>query len=100
MSVLDIRNKMKSKAIEFKVIFKDDDWEIRETNSMGAYANVPAIIYHQCNSMHSTSNWMMDPYIWMYKSDLGNPCSVCVQLPPDHIQTMFILLNYDFLDLT
>jgi len=91
-------NGMKSRAIELKVVFKEDDWEIRETNGEYAFAKVPNMIYHQCSHMHSTGDWMPTPSIWLYRKELNSPCNICMQVPPPHIQAMFQMLNYDCLE--
>jgi len=88
---------MKSRAIELKVVFKEDDWEIRETRGEHAFAKVPTIIYHQCGQVHSTGKWETSPRIWLYRKELNSPCGICLQLPPPHIQAMFQMLNYDHL---
>lgn len=98
MSILEIRNKMKSRAIELKVVFKENDWEIRETRGEYAFAQVPSLIYHQCSQIHSTGRWDISPRIWMYRKELKNPCGICMQVPPPHIQAIFQMLNYDCLE--
>lgn len=86
---------MKSRAIEFEVVFKEDDWEIRKTNGEYAFAQIAVIIYHQCKSVHSTGAWKVDPRVWLYRNELHLPCSFCQEAPPDHIQAMFQFLNYN-----
>ncbi len=90
---------MKSRAIELKMIFKEDDWEIRETNGEYAFAQVPTLIYHQCRQVHSTdTSWMPSPSVYLYRDELNNPCSYCQETPPPGIQAMFQFLNYECLE--
>lgn len=89
---------MKSRAIELKTVFKEDDWEIRETNGEYEFAKVPTLIYHQCGMVHSTDiQFMPSPSIWLYRNELSRPCSYCQETPPPGIQAMFQFLNFDHL---
>ena len=90
---------MRTRAIELKVVFKENDWEIRETNGEYAFAKVPTLIYHQCGRAHSTSIQLMpSPSVWLYRKELNRPCSICQQTPPPGIQAMFQFLNFDCLE--
>ena len=87
---------MRSRAIELKIVFKEDDWEIRETNGEYAFTNVPTLIYHQCKQVHSTdTSWMPSPSIWLWREELNKPCDYCQETPPPGIQALFQFLNYD-----
>ena len=87
---------MRTRAIELKTVFKEDDWEIRETNGEYAFAEVPTLIYHQCGQVHQTIG-MPSPSIWLYREELNKPCHYCQKTTPPGIQAMFQFLNFDHL---
>jgi len=65
-------------------LFKEGAWEI--STSMDYDTCTYTMLYHAC-----VVSDMLDSYRWL-PTHANSPCDCCGEIPPDHIQTIFVLL--------
>lgn len=77
-------------------IFRIDDWGLQAIDT-GEYANIKidSIIIHNCSSVHTTGDWMIEPMIIIQEFQLSRPCVYCHKVAPDEIQALWRLQNMD-----